>query len=415
MISRRDFLKFSAACGASAYFVHLAKWGSLAQSIPQTPLPGSSIPQFVNPLPELEAVIPGTNTLELRMAEFQTQVLPTGFVLPGGAPYTGTWVWGYLQAGQTSRQSYIGPVVVSLRGIPTTVHWKNDLGHTNSTNVIAYTQSSDQTLHWADPLGDEENMYAHTAGMPMYGEPRSMNYNGPIPAVPHLHGGEIPPVLDGGPNAWFTSDGSHHGHGYHTYSQMDAEENEAIYRYPNTQEAAPIWFHDHTLGATRLAVYAGMAGAYLLLDPNLNLPANLPGPGEIIPLVLQDRTFDTNGQFFLQAGSNGGVLWSPNPDHPYWVPEFVGDTIIINGKAWPHKAIERKRYRFLLVNGSNARTYEMFLMDPGTKVKGPPIWVIGTDGGFLDTPVKIDPNAPKGSQQRLVMMPGERYEAIIDF
>jgi FtsP/CotA-like multicopper oxidase with cupredoxin domain len=67
------------------------------------------------------------------------------------------------------------------------------------------------------------------------------------------------------------------------------------------------------------------------------------------------------------------------------------------------------------LNGSNARAYEMFLVDPKTKVMGPPMWVIGTDGGYLDNPVKIDPNAPKGQLQRLTMLPGERYEVIIDF
>ena len=131
----------------------------------------------------------------------------------------------------------------------------------------------------------------------------------------------------------------------------------------------------------------------------------------LTPLVIQDRSFDTNGQFLLPAGSPN----TPNPDHPYWVPEFVGDTILVNGKVWPFMQVEPKRYRFLIINGSNARTYELFLTNPVTKVNGPAMWQIGTDGGFLDTAVKIDPNAPKGQLQRLVMMPGERVDLIIDF
>jgi FtsP/CotA-like multicopper oxidase with cupredoxin domain len=93
------------------------------------------------------------------------------------------------------------------------------------------------------------------------------------------------------------------------------------------------------------------------------------------------------------------------------VPEFIGDTILVNGKAWPFLNVQPKRYRFLFLNGSNARTYELFLLNPATNVMGPPIYVIGTDGGYLDTPAKLDP-ALGG---RLVIMPGERYEAIIDF
>jgi FtsP/CotA-like multicopper oxidase with cupredoxin domain len=115
-------------------------------------------------------------------------------------------------------------------------------------------------------------------GIPEFGSPCSLNFGESprgvfnavgIPAVPHLHGGEIPPAIDGGPDAWFTSDGRQ-GHDYYTNRSPLAPvigANEAIYSYPNTQLAAPLWFHDHTLGATRLNVYAGIAGAYYLLDP----------------------------------------------------------------------------------------------------------------------------------------------------
>ena len=143
-----------------------------------------------------------------------------------------------------------------------------------------------------------------------------------------------------------------------------AASNEAIYVYPNTQEAAPLWFHDHTLGATRLNVYAGLAGGYLLTDPDHPPPESLPGPAEIVPLVIQDRMFDTTGQLLYP-------LLPLNPEHPYWTPEFVGDTIVVNGKAWPNLDVEQRRYRFLFLNGSNARTYELFLVDRATKVVGP--------------------------------------------
>jgi spore coat protein A, manganese oxidase len=372
---------------------------SAAQS-PQVPLAGSAIPKFVDPLPSLDAIVAGTGQIELQMTEFQAQVLPTG--MPP------TWVWGYLQPGQTSRASYLGPVIVATRGQPTEMKFVNNLGDAATTNVLAYKYGTDQTLHWADPLNNEANMWNHMAMPPAPGSVGAENYLGPIPAVVHLHGGEVPPVLDGGPDAWFTSDGSYIGHAYYS-KDGNAPKNYNIYRYPNSQEGAPIWFHDHTLGATRLNVFAGLAGGYLILDPT-NDPQNLPeGP---IPLIIQDRMFDTNGQLFFPSDTAANLQWAPNPEHPYWVPEFVGDVICVNGKAWPYLQVAPKRYTFLFLNGSNARSYDMWLTDPVSGNRGPAFWVIGTDGGYLDKPVKV---GPPGNNSSLVMMSGERYMVIIDF
>ena len=333
------------------------------------------------------------------MTEFQTQVLPTGMPM--------TWVWGYLQPGQTTRTSYLGPVIVATRGQPTEMKFVNNLGNAAATNVLAYKYGTDQTLHWADPLNGEANMWNHMAMPPAFGSEGASNYVGTIPACVHLHGGEVPPVLDGGPDAWFTSDGIYVGHAYYS-KDGNASKNYNIYRYPNSQEGSPIWFHDHTLGATRLNVYCGLAGGYLVLDP-ANDPKNLP---QLTPLVIQDRMFDTNGQLFFPADTAAGLQWAPNPEHPYWVPEFVGDVICVNGIAWPYLNVAPKRYTFLFLNGSNARSYEMFLIDPVSGNRGPALWVIGTDGGYLDKPVKV---GPPGNNVALVMMSGERYLVIIDF
>ncbi|HEX9286493.1 MAG TPA: copper oxidase, partial [Thermoanaerobaculia bacterium] len=332
----------------------------LAQT--QMPLPGSAIPQFAQPLPTLSvaggtiATVIGNTPLTIRMCEFDAKVLPPGTLAPGVQPQTR--VWGYVEGSAcptTLRDTYTGPVIVNVRGTATPITFVNELGSTATTGVLAYKNSVDQTLHWADPFGLGCEM---SDVVPPPFSPCSQNYSGPIPAVPHLHGGEVPPEIDGGPDSWFTSDGLFHGHGY--YSFAGANGNQTIYKYPNVQQAAPLWFHDHTLGATRLNVYAGLAGAYLIVDPNLALPTNLPGPGETIPLVLQDRMFDTNGQLYFPGNDENGVF-TPNPDHPYWVPEFVGDTIVVNGKAWPYLDVQPKRYRFLFLNGSNARTYELSL------------------------------------------------------
>ncbi|MBU5611902.1 multicopper oxidase domain-containing protein [Geomonas sp. Red51] len=388
-------------------------WGGVSG---QVPLAGSSIPQFVDRLPDLDVITAGGDRIELRMKEFKSMVLPAKTV-PG---YTGTWVWGYLKpdqaAGQLAdgtvpgRQSFIGPVIAATRGVPAEMKFVNDLPTAKTTRVLAYRYGTDQTLHWADPLHDGESMCAHMAMQPAPGSECAANYgeiyDAPIPAAVHLHGGEVPPQLDGGPDSWFTSDGTRRGASFYSRDGSSAS-NYAVYRYPNSQEAAPIWFHDHTLGATRLNVYAGLAGAYLVSDPARD-PGNLP---ELVPLVIQDRMFDTGGQLFFTAGTAGGTLWALNPEHPYWNPEFVGDVIVVNGKSWPYKEVQARRYTLLFLNGSNARSYEMALVDPVSKNPGPPLWVIGTDGGYLDRPVKIDPRAAG----KLVMLPGERYQAIVDF
>jgi len=396
----------------------------LAQQL--THLPGSSIPQFVDPLPTLSVaggpittVIAGVDEIEMHMREFRATMLPSTFV-PATGTYDGTWVWGYIvgpDAPTSPLGTYTGPVVVATRGAPTQFRFVNDLGYASSTNVLAWYYASDQTLHWADPLNSEMNLCAHYArenpGMPPIGE-CAEHYDGPIPAAVHLHGGDVPPVLDGGPDSWFTSDGSYHGHAYYTHPNVPAAGNEAVYRYPNGQEAAPIWFHDHALGLTRLNVYAGLAGAYAIVDPALQLPTGLhpvglqqgaDGPVDYItPLVIQDRMFDVNGQLYFPNEGD-------NPEHPFWVPEFVGDVIAVNGKVWPYLDVQPKRYRFLIVNGSNARAYELAVTPTAQPTVGPTIWQIGTDGGYLDAPVNIDMHR----RQKLVLMPGERADVIIDF
>jgi len=419
---------------------------ALSQGVP---LPANKIPQFVDPLPVLDfnigtptgikTVVAGAGEITLNMLEFQTKMMPSTFVpATGPGTYTGTWVFGYL-VGPTGApagavETPVGPVIVATRGVPTQVRYVNNL----TANNIFWREWTDQSLHSA---------FHQAVGSPMPTSGDTNQYMGAVLAVPHLHGGEDPAVVDGGPEAWFASDVPGPGaisvtQGPAYYAGIDYVggganpplANESIYRYPNTQEAAPLWFHDHLLGGTRLnATFAGLAGAYPVIDPALALPAGINAVGLnngtldltailgpsgantelLIPLVLQDRMFDTNGQLFFP---NLGI----NPEHPYWVPEFVGDTIIVNGKVWPYLNVDRKRYRFYLIDGSNSRPYEMFLQDLTSKVKGPRLWVISTDGGYLDKPIMIDPNATgqqtkAGVPKSLFMMPGERYEIIVDF
>ncbi|HSM93005.1 MAG TPA: multicopper oxidase domain-containing protein [Anaeromyxobacteraceae bacterium] len=434
---------------------------ALAAQTPQIPLPAKNIPQFVDPLPVLN-LTPATfgttglrtlvvnqqapvTPLQLSMCEFKSRILPSTFVPPVGSTYAGfTWTWGYIPGAAcptAAQDSYIGPVLVNTRGTPTSIRYANALPTVLGTNLLAFKYGTDQTLHWADPLGatpagmtsmgPEGNMChmqtgsppAVGVGIPGYKTECSLNFGEwwdpvnlvggysavGIPAVPHLHGGEVPPVLDGGPDAWFTSDGLIKGHDFYSNPNFAAAANEAVYSYPNSQGAAPLWFHDHVLGATRLNVYAGIAGVYYLLDPAQEAwftGIKMRPVQEVVPLVLQDRMFDTNGQLYFPNDTSGGVLSALNPQHPYWVPEFIGDTIVVNGKVWPYLQVEPRRYRFLFLNGSNARTYEMFLISAANGKAGPTMWVIGNDGGFLDAPAPM---------ARLVVMPGERYEVIVDF
>jgi len=396
-----------------------------AQSFPgQTLLGADEIDQFVDPLPILDitgadngwmrTIIAGEDQIVVNMEEFQSRVLPSTFYEDEDE---GTWVWGYIEDGtdlSEPQETYIGPVVVATRGIPTEFKFVNNLGDAATTNVLSYKNSTDQSLHWANP--DGEPMYIYNEEEEFWvGNPD--HYTGAIPAAVHLHGAEDPAAIDGGPEAWFTSDGQHGAAFYSMDGNTDG--NYCIYRYPNVQEAAPLWFHDHTLGATRLNVFSGLAGAYALIDPMLKLPAGLsatglersePNPADdtLIPLVIQDRSFDTDGQLYFNAGPEDPYNPSVNPEHEYWVPEFFGNTIAVNGKVWPYQEVKAQRYRFFLINGSNSRTYVLTFEDTdGTDNEANPVmWQIATDQGYLDKPVEV---------QRLTVMPGERAEFIIDF
>jgi spore coat protein A len=391
-------LVFAIALGA------LPVWGQYPGS-GQVPLNPKSIPRFVDPLPHfaypgarVDATVLGT-PLTVEMMTNDQQALSTGTLLPNGTivgPTTGlTHVWAYRISNGATTKGPLWPAytIEAMRGVPLNVLYLNNINETYSAVNLAV----DQTLHWA--IG------THSMGL----------YTGSVPGVVHLHGGEVPAWSDGGPDAWYLPGGTQGGHAALTN----------VYRYPNTQEAATVWFHDHALGVTRLNVYAGLAGFYFLRDGAENA-LQMPGwsgDGKVqeidpvtglahgdpylpeIEVVIQDRMFDQNGQLYFP-------VLPPNPmDHPYWTPEFVGDIITVNGKTWPYLSVAPRKYRFRFLNGSNARFYELWLQDLTTKVMGPVIHQIGTDGGLLDAPVAIDPNLAG----RLILGPGERADIVIDF
>ena len=344
-------------------------------------LDGTTIPKFVDQLPVagditvVDATAAGTPAFNIYIQEFQSQILPAGF--------PASWVWGYLTDTDLPvtgvRPSFLGPVVVAQRNVTTNPTYLNELPLGGASNVLPLLPI-DQTLDWANPAGTDCASTPDVCFAP---------YNGDeIPVAAHLHGGEVAPSYDGGPDAWFTQGNASTGPGFPGNT----------YEYPNEQQESTIWFHDHALGITRLNVYAGLAGVYPIIDPdNPPLPAMPAFPQYDIPLILQDRSFDTNGQIFYNLASNP----QPNPTvHPYWIPEFIGDTIVVNGKTWPNLDVEPRQYRFRLVNGSNARFYDL-KMNRGVK-----FIVIATDDGYLQTAI---------STSNVVIGPGERYEVIVDF
>jgi FtsP/CotA-like multicopper oxidase with cupredoxin domain len=218
----------------------------------------------------------------------------------------------------------------------------------------------------------------------------------------------------------------------------------STYNYTNAQEATTLWFHDHTLGIVRLNVYSGLEGFYFIRDGRdsgaANNPIRLPSGDREVELMLADRQFDTNGQLYFPASDNPANLNGPPsaPDiHPFWIPEFFGDVITVNGKSWPTMSVEPRRYRFRFLNGSNARFYIMQLFNQAgvdmhtNGAAGPAIWQIGSDGGLFDQPVKLaDPangnqqcaGSPIGNNTDigagancLFLAPAERADVIIDF
>jgi spore coat protein A len=287
---------------------------------------------FVDPLPVPAPLQPVTGTIggaayyEVTMQEVQQK-------LHRDLPPTTVWAYG---------TAFPGPVIEAEVGQPVTVKWINDLRDGNGQLRTNHYLPVDTCLHGPDMAG---------------AAPRT---------VVHLHGGKVMQKDDGYPEETFLPGQSRTNY------------------YANQQPAAGIWFHDHALGITRLNVYMGLAGLYLLRDAAetaLGLPA---GPNEI-PLVIQDRKFQPDGSLSYPA---------------VWDEHFLGDTIVVNGKVWPYLVVKQGKYRFRMVNGSSSRTYTLALSS------GALFHQIGTDGGLLPTPVPLS---------QLTFMPGERADVVVDF
>ena len=246
-----------------------------------------------------------------------------------------TTVWGF-------GGSFPGPTIEARRGLPVTVVWTNDLRDPGGQFLTEHYLPVDLCLHGPDHAGNT---------------PRT---------VVHLHGGHVPPEADGYPEDAYLPGQS------------------AEFVYPNNQPAATLWYHDHALGITRLNVYMGMAGFYLLRD-DTEAALGLPSGEHEVPLAIQDRAFHPDGSLRYPVA---------------WQEHFFGDKILVNGKVWPYFEVRQGKYRFRLLNGCTSRVLNLGLSTGDT------FHQIGTDSGLLPAPVPM---------QGVVIASGERADVVIDF
>ena len=299
--------------------------------------------KFVDSLPLMKTIQPlrhdkNGDYYEVRMEEF-TQKLHRDL--------RPTRLWGY-------NRQYPGPLFEVNRGEPIHVKWINDLPYKHILPV-------DKSIHDLAELPE-------------------------VRTVTHLHGSETESTSDGHPEAWYTRE----------YQETGPTFKQKVYTYPNHQRGANLWYHDHAMGLTRLNVYAGLAGMYIIRD-HKDQALNIPKDEYDIPIIIQDRSFHRNGSLFYPDQPADPPEDLPNPSI---TPFFLGDTIVVNGKVWPYLEVEPRKYRFRVLNGSNTRAYQLFLDSDQ------PFYQIGSDGGLMQKTVKLE---------RIAIEPAERMDLIIDF
>ncbi|HEX5191887.1 MAG TPA: multicopper oxidase domain-containing protein [Solirubrobacteraceae bacterium] len=321
--------------------------------------------------------------------------IPDRSVYPGADYYEitmrqGSWrfhrdlgrspVWGYWAANPHDPHTsigmgYLGPTIDVTKDRPTVIKYRNELPTTHMFQfVVDLIKTGNPQLTPTPP--------------PPYKPPPPLPPHVNVWNVVHQHGGFTAPQSDGMPKQSFSPDGVH-AESYATLDPTRVKRNEAIYAYTNHERASTLWYHDHGMGITSLNVYAGLAGLYLVRDPD-NRRLGLPGGKFDVPLILQDRTFHRDGSL------------------AYTMTEVQGaDTPVVNGKAYPFLAVEPRRYRLRILNGSNERFWRLQFAVPRSALPQPwlPVWLIGTDQG-LRAPLQM---------LNFLISPGERYDLIVDF
>ena len=428
--SRRTFVAWVG--GASAGFYLFGRVPGLSAPVALAQIPGGTldptdVTKFVTPL-LIPPVMPRADTItqrggktvdyyEISMRQFEQQILPAS--LPK------TTVWGY---GAVAAQSKRGLLVHNAPSLtieatwnrPVRVKWINELVDA-SGNYLPHLLPVDPTLHWANPPGgvmhrDMRPEFAETPGR-LY-RPRADRHararcrgRRATTATATRKPGTCPrrttsPAGYATEGTWYDFFAGKAGGAY----GVEWGPGFATFQYPNENRASTIWYHDHTLGMTRLNVYAGPAGFYLVrggpagddevLDTRNGRPASLPGPAprendkfppnkryREIPIAIQDRSFNLDGSLFYPDTREFfdelvGDFIPEGEFSPIWNPEFFGNTIMVNGNTWPFLTVERRRYRFRFLNGCQSR----FLILDFAQIPGVEVWQIGNEGGFLAAP-----------------------------
>jgi len=430
-ITRRKFLKYSAIAGAAA----VLPWKiAMREAYAQYGINSPNLQKFIQPLRSvgpagvfngtLQQSIPvgasdgsrgwGATTAThytMEINQFTDQLHPG--IGPAGtiATWGATTLWGYNPTGATQR--HLGGVIATARDAAVQITFQNNLPPTHILPL--------------DTLGVPYPLQNRTAV--------------------HLHGGLVPWISDGGPFDWWAPNGEHGLSFVNNQVLRPAEfvagtipANEAEYYYPNGMSARLVWYHDHAHDITRNNAYAGIATGYVITDAaEAGLVAQgVPGPldAKTFYLIFQDKVFNPDGSLFyasiyntalfgpLGVPSFGGARITPLPN-PSIVPEFFGDTILVNGTAYPYMEVEPRRYRFRMLNACNSRFLNPRLVyaksnvltnvnstEPTANAPAASFLQIATEGGFLPTPVLYDgkPNSPK-----ILMAPAERADVIVDF
>jgi FtsP/CotA-like multicopper oxidase with cupredoxin domain len=458
MVTRREFLKLSGAGILSLYAASHGKFLPRAfAQIPGGTLDPLGVPKYVTPL-LIPPVMPRAAVLkqmgreidyyEISMRQFQEQILPAGM------PATTVWGYGALKSATPKGlllHNAPSLTIEAKANRPVRVKWINELIDANG-NYLPHLLPVDPTLHWANPAQGSDPLYGNGPrdSRPAFtGTPG--RYTGPVPIVSHLHGAVgVGDESDGYAEAWYLPAANNIPAGYATegtwYGYFRAKAKAAYsakwgpgfatFQYPNHNRASTIWYHDHALGMTRLNVYAGPAGFYIVrggpsgdkavLDSRTGTEAILPGPAPAegdgfpgkktyyeIPIAIQDRSFNSDGSLFYpdtRAFFDNGltVPYIPNSNvSPIWNPEFFGNMIMVNGTTWPFQMVEQRRYRIRFLNGCQSR----FLILDFSHIPGVDVWQIGNEGGFLAAPVNL--TVDHGNQ--LLMGLAERADLIVDF
>ena len=351
-------------------------------SASQVALDPATIPKFAHDL-----VIPPTYApTEIRdpsgkliRREYDVSIAPTTVqMLPPGFPATTVMAYGgqVVVPGSTSTvfaRTVPGPTFENTRGIPSVVHWQNQI--TTPTFMPV-----DPTLHWSNPQAIEPPVAPFNAFPPGYEDAQF-----PVAAVTHTHGLMVKSEYDGTAEQWFTA-----------FGDVGPNFVSRDYQQPNDQPSTQLWYHGHTVGTTRLDIYSGLSGLDFIRDPSnpLEQPGSpLPQAPYEIPLVIRDAGFFTDGELnFARAGGN--------PQNPYWTVAVPSNTNVVNGRVWPNLNVDRRQYRFRVLVAPNERLYTL------TFDNAMPFTLIGTDGGYLPAPQTV-------TSMRIALT--ERADILVDF